>query len=754
MTHGPDVHAPAGPTAARAGRRPLLRFERDDSARPTRIEIDPSIVGAVIPDSVFGGFLEHLSFSILGGVSAELLANPAVSADVNLTPEQRARFLGNGSLLEALHDTPADPERFRAGWLATPLPTGFGVAVLDPPSGDGVPFGWTTSTPAAVSPTTGRLGWGVRLSPGSDLAQAVFLPDGADQLIARLWIRLDPKVSHNASGALTVELRRRRSTPIATARHPVVQTGIGRARPWASVELALDIPAGLVAQGEAVDFRVRWEADSRRPVDLVVDRVSLQPATVNDGLDPTVIQAARARGFASLRWPGGNFASVYRWREGVGPVHRRPTVPNEAWGGLEYHLFGTDEYIAFCRAIGAEPHITVNSATAPPEEAAAWVEYCNGPTSTPMGALRASHGHISPYDVRVWEVGNETYADWQAGFHGAEENARRFVAFATAMRSSSPIPLQLIACGNSFDDAWAVGGGDHVTADGSWHEELLERAAHEIDLISLHSIPMNDSFPDRLSDDDAQLAVLAQVSTWDRRWIPALLDRIDRAGRLDGRPSIGLAMTEWGPLGGHPRRLMAENVGAVVYAATFLNMVARWSDRIPMASPNGFMHGGCVRKAGGRIYLDPQVVVQDQYRAFAGSRPLGCAITGPAFDVDVPADIGQSDVDVPFIDALVCRRDDDPALSGALANRHPSKSLDVEITVKGSGWLGPATVRTLAFPDPSARVSPAEPDRFPIRLECIRSHRGVLRITLPPSSAVWIGPWSDDAGTAPAPVLA
>ncbi len=74
-----------------------------------------------------------------------------------------------------------------------------------------------------------------------------------------------------------------------------------------------------------------------------------------------------------LRWPGGNFASTYHFKDGIGPAENRPTLPNYAWGQVENNLFGTDEFILFCRAVGCEPMICINAGSGTPEEAAHWV---------------------------------------------------------------------------------------------------------------------------------------------------------------------------------------------------------------------------------------------------------------------------------------------------------------------------------------------------------------------------------------------
>ena len=60
---------------------------------------------------------------------------------------------------------------------------------------------------------------------------------------------------------------------------------------------------------------------------------------------------------------GGLFIRYYKWREGVGPVEKRPLVRNYAWGGKETNRAGTHEFVSFCRRVGAEPMYCVSSST-------------------------------------------------------------------------------------------------------------------------------------------------------------------------------------------------------------------------------------------------------------------------------------------------------------------------------------------------------------------------------------------------------
>src|SRR5687767_7539546 len=137
-----------------------------------------------------------------------------------------------------------------------------------------------------------------------------------------------------------------------------------------------------------------------------IDQVSLVPGDAVDDVRADVFERVRALRPAFVRWPGGNVAQDYHWIWGVGPRDERPEWINLSWWNeREPSDFGTAEFIRFCRNLGAEPHLVVNveGRGATPEEAAAWVEYANGDTTTKYGALRARHGSPEPFGVKIWE---------------------------------------------------------------------------------------------------------------------------------------------------------------------------------------------------------------------------------------------------------------------------------------------------------------------------------------------------------------
>ena len=147
-----------------------------------------------------------------------------------------------------------------------------------------------------------------------------------------------------------------------------------------------------------------------------VARASLMPVDNTGGFRKDVVESIKANWTPTfIRWPGGNFASAYHWMDGIGDIDKRPPYLDPAWQQWEYHDVGTDEFIAFCRLVDSEPILTVNMGTGTPEEAAAWVAYCNGSPDTKYGAMRAKNGHPEPFNVKTWFVGNEQFGNWQDG---------------------------------------------------------------------------------------------------------------------------------------------------------------------------------------------------------------------------------------------------------------------------------------------------------------------------------------------------
>jgi len=206
------------------------------------------------------------------------------------------------------------------------------------------------------------------------------------------------------------------------------------------------------------------------------------PMADDDGFRTDVLQAVRDLQVSVLRWPGGNFVSGYHWLDGVGPREQRPPRPELAWGGIEPNSFGTDEYIRYCRKAGVEPYIAVNMGSGTMDEAANWVEYCNGTRSTHYANLRRQNGNPDPYNVKLWGLGNEVYGQWQIGYKNADDYATAATEFAKLMKWTDP-SIELVLCGQQH------GHNEGGTPDPGteWNWKALKKAGKHANYLSLHS---------------------------------------------------------------------------------------------------------------------------------------------------------------------------------------------------------------------------------------------------------------------------
>src|SRR6478672_2903342 len=188
---------------------------------------------------------------------------------------------------------------------------------------------------------------------------------------------------------------------------------------------------------------------------------------------------------------GGLFSRHYKWREGVGPVSKRPAMRNYFWGGKETNRVGTHEFVDLCRRVGAEPFYCVNfmsdgekrfratpegDRTADAREAADWVSYANDPDNKE----RKQNGVAQPYNLKLWQLGNET--SYGNRTFTLDQSIAATIDFARAMRQRDP-SIKLI------------GWGDRGSG-GLWAPELLKRAGEHIDMVAMHMMGQSPRRPD------------------------------------------------------------------------------------------------------------------------------------------------------------------------------------------------------------------------------------------------------------------
>jgi alpha-L-arabinofuranosidase len=179
-----------------------------------------------------------------------------------------------------------------------------------------------------------------------------------------------------------------------------------------------------------------------------------------DGLRKSLIEHMRKIKATVIRFPGGCFADSYDWRDGIGPAERRPRRTNFWVNGesekappshrYDPNAVGTNEFVHFCKLIGAEPYLAANVRSLPASAFQQWVEYCNSPAgSTTLADARAAAGYAEPFRVKYWGVGNESWGC--GGEFTPQEYAVEFRRYSTWLPTYGD-NLNLIASGPNTDD--------------------------------------------------------------------------------------------------------------------------------------------------------------------------------------------------------------------------------------------------------------------------------------------------------------
>jgi alpha-N-arabinofuranosidase len=255
------------------------------------------------------------------------------------------------------------------------------------------------------------------------------------------------------------------------------------------------------------------------------------PLSDANGYRKDVLEEIRKLNVPIVRYPGGNFVSGYNWLDGVGPTKDRPRVLDKAWNALNSNQFGTNEFLAWCKAAGTEPLLAVNLGTGTPEEAAALVEYCNEEKGTRWSDLRRKHGVAEPHRVRHWCLGNEMDGPWQIGHMPAVEYGLKAADAGRQMRYVDR-DLTLVACGSS---------GPGMSTYLEWDRAVLEQCYPYVDAISLHRYFTNEGA--ETGGDSSKFLALNLSMERQIAEVAAVCDLV--RGRLKSPKKLWLSFDEW-----------------------------------------------------------------------------------------------------------------------------------------------------------------------------------------------------------------
>jgi alpha-L-arabinofuranosidase len=390
-------------------------------------------------------------------------------------------------------------------------------------------------------------------------------------------------------------------------------------------------------------------------------------------------------GVPIIRYPGGNFVSGYDWLDGVGPKQDRPQTLDKAWNSLNSNQFGTDEFMAWCKAVGTLPLMGLNLGTGTPEQAAALVEYCNIEKGTKWSDLRRKHGFAEPYKVRHWCLGNEMDGPWQIGHMTATEYGLRAQDAARQMHAVDP-SLQLIACGSS---------GPAMPTYLEWDREVLEQCYDYVDGLSLHRYIGNT--PEETGGDSAKFLAMNLSMEKQIAETVAVCDMVRGHKRSPKR--LWLSFDEWNvwyrarsgdAVNGHGQEaphLLEEiyNLEDALLVGGFVNTLIRSADRVKLAclaqlinviAPIMTNANGLVQQT---IYYPYNWALQ-----FARGSVLNLLVESPTYEVK---GMGQ----VPYLDVAGTIDAESGKSSVFVLNRDLAKAHTVELN-----WQDRAPARVLS----------------------------------------------------------
>lgn len=207
------------------------------------------------------------------------------------------------------------------------------------------------------------------------------------------------------------------------------------------------------------------------------------PQADEHGFRQDVLDLVRELNVPVVRYPGGNFVSGYNWEDGIGPQSERPRRLELAWRSVETNEFGSNEFVDWVNAAGAEAMLAINLGSRGIDAARNFVEYCNHPEGTYWSDLRRHHGYEEPHNIKLWCLGNEMDGPWQIGHKTAQEYGRTALEAAKVMRMVDP-SIELVVCGSS---------NAKMPTFPQWEAEVLDHTYEHVDYISLHTYFGNQS---------------------------------------------------------------------------------------------------------------------------------------------------------------------------------------------------------------------------------------------------------------------
>ena len=395
-----------------------------------------------------------------------------------------------------------------------------------------------------------------------------------------------------------------------------------------------------------------------------------------------VVELLRPLGIPLFRFPGGINADFYEWEKGVGPARSRGEVLNSSTKKREPVHFGSPEFAAFAKQLGADACITANFGTGTPADAGRWAKWF------------ADNG----FKPSFWEVGNEIYLSGPSSdtpnskeiFRPGAAYAREFPAFVSAIRGA--LPKARVGAIAHFDTfAFPLAFADNR----NWTAEMLDALTTKADFFALHNgyapVVIDDSLDlNKEAGREALYRALFAASIGTQENLATVADEIKRRSPVNA--TTPFSITEFGTLigvsGNMQRHLTyvdhSRTQAAALYTASVLDVymanprvmstmfvtpVHRWYGGLILADPSGPV-------------TSPTYFLYRFYRDRFEPRLVATETTSPGFR---SAQLGlvKSHESVPTLVARGSKSADGRRLTVLLVNRSITGTLETDLAIDG-----------------------------------------------------------------------
>jgi alpha-N-arabinofuranosidase len=421
-----------------------------------------------------------------------------------------------------------------------------------------------------------------------------------------------------------------------------------------------------------------------------------------------VIDALLKMKVPNIRWPGGNFAEMYRWRDGVGPVDQRPVYPDEP------NEVGTHEFMDLCGILSCEPYLCVNLLHGSCRQAAEWQTYMTSDGDDELAELRRANGREEPWNVPFWVIGNEIMTTMTPEYFSSVFNLWTNYISADCV----------VAC-----------GPNHENYD--WTDTVMRLAGDRADALAMHYYTVAGPWADKgdtigFSEDD-WFQILKNTLYTEELLInhSAIMDGYDPDGR------VKIVIDEWGTWynreEGAALTWQQNTLRDAVMAGVSLNIFNNHCRRVLMTNisqvVNVLQAMILTDEDNRRMLLTPTYHVFEMFTPHHDATLLPTDVTCESYEFDTD--------DIPAL-SVSASRDADGKVHVSLCNMHPHEALDVTCELRGA-TASAVSGRVLTADVMDEHNTFDDPDRLkPTEFTGATLTDGKLAVDLPAKSVVML----------------